>query len=82
MLTQEASRHQVSGQLRIRIEIILKASKGASNSALTREYSPKNHHMAKKWRDRWADKQEALHEMEELLQGQRAMKKRLLEAML
>ena len=82
LLEQEVKRHQLSEQLRIRIQIILKAAQGASNKSLAREFAPGNAKIIRKWRNRWAAKQAALHELEELLQGRRAMKKRLLEAML
>jgi CRISPR/Cas system CSM-associated protein Csm2 small subunit len=82
LLEQQANRHQISDQLRIRVLIIVKASEGASNNWLKREYSPTNYDLVKKWRNRWADKQESLHELEALLAGKRAKNKRLLEAML
>jgi putative transposase len=82
LLEQQVNRHQLSEQLRVRIQTILKASQGASNNSLMREYSPGNYHLVKKWRDRWAAKQEALQELEAFVQGKRGMKKRLLEAML
>lgn len=82
LLEQEVKRHQLSEQLRVRIQIILKAAQGVTNRALMREYAPGNAKVIRKWRNRWSAKQEALQELEELLAGQRAMKKRLLEAML
>lgn len=82
LLEQEVKRRQLSEQLRIRIQIILKAARGISNHALAREFAPGNTGIIRKWRNRWAAKQEALHELEELLHGQRAMKKRLVKAML
>lgn len=82
LLEQQAKRHQISEQMRVRIQIILKASEGASNHSLKRAYSPNSYELVMKWRNRWADKQEGLQELEALLAGKRAMNKRLLEAML
>jgi len=82
LLEQEVNRHSLSEQLRIRIQIILGAAQGTSNNALKRTLALSHTKYVGKWRKRWADNQEAFQELEEFLEGKRAMKKRLLEAML
>lgn len=82
LLDREVKRHQLSEQLRVRLQIILEASKGASNRALARAYAPGNVPLIRKWRNRWVAQQAKLDILESQLNGQRGMKRRLLEAML
>ena len=82
LLDQEANRHQISEQLRVRVSIILDAAQGASNRSLARTYAPGDVPLIRKWRNRWVAQQAKLDELESRLKGQRGMKKALLEAML
>jgi putative transposase len=82
LLEQEVNRHSLSEQLRVRIEIILGSAQGISNNAMKRTLTLSHTKYVGKWRNRWADKQEALQELEEFLKDKRAMRKRLLDAML
>lgn len=82
LLAGEVKRHQLSEQLRVRIQIILDASQGTGNRALSRVYAPGNVPLIRKWRNRWVAQQSKLDALESQLRGQRGMRKRLLEAML